>query len=133
MNFRSKLTRLFFACYLATFLGCVEYRFEQRGQPDRYLGWANSKRGLDPKLGSKGKLYLIDQEDIRPYIGGNLRRNDLRINFGVVYYINDDASIELGYRKSLFNVDHLDDHRIRTIDPFKDAKELFYIGGVIKF
>ena len=131
MNLK-RLTRLFLACFLAT-SGCVEYRLEQRGQPDHYYGWANSKKGLDPKLGSKGKLFLIDRENIRPYIGGNLRRNNLRMNFGVVYYTSDDVSLELGYRRSLFDVDHLDNHKVRTIDPLKDAEELFYIGGVIKW
>lgn len=115
-------------------MGCVEYRLERRGQPDRYYGWAKTQRNLDPRLGSKGKLYLTDRGRLRPYIGGNLRRNNVRINPGVIYYLSNTASIELGWRKSLFSVErYYDDNRIHTVNLFKDAEELFYIGGVIRF
>ncbi len=115
-------------------MGCVEYRLERRGQPDRYYGWAKTQKNLDPKLGSKGKLYLTDHGRLRPYIGGNLRRNNVRINPGVIYYLSETASIELGWRRELFSVDrYYRDHRIHKVDPFKDAEEIFYIGGVIRF
>ncbi len=133
MSLRSKLSQLCLICLLTLLSSCVEYRIRRSGQPDHYLGWAHTRKNLDPKLGSKGKFYFIDRGDVRPYLGGNFRRNNLRFNVGVIYYSNDDVSLELGWRKSLFDVNILDDHRIQTIDPFRDAEDIIYIGGVIKW
>lgn len=113
--------------------GCIEYRYARKGAPDYYYGWAHSKPHLDPKIGPKGKLYLIDEGATRPYISGNLRQGNVRANLGVIYYIDDNRSIELGYQRPLIDLQFLDRRRIRGLDPFKDAQELFYIGGVLKF
>jgi len=136
MRLRSGLTRTLLACFLATLIGCVEYRLERRGQPDRYYGWAKTVKNLDPKLGSKGKLYFTDRGNIRPYIGGNFRRNNARVNLGVIHYLSRTSSIELGWRRSLFSVEryhNFNNSRVYRVNPFKDAKEIFYIGGVIRF
>jgi len=122
-----------FLILLFIFSSCVEYRVKRPGQSDYYAGWAHSRENLDPKLGSKGKIYFIDRGDVRPYLGGNFRKNNLRFNVGVIYYSSDDVSLEIGWRKSLLDIDVLDDHRIWTIDPFRDAEDIIYIGGVIKW
>ena len=133
MKFKSVLTRVLLVCCLTSSWGCVEYRLRQHGQPDVYYGWAKTIKGLDPKLGSKGKIYFTDQGTIRPYIAGNLRRNNARINLGVIHYLNNNTSIEIGYLKALFEVDYPRYYNSYRADPFKDAEEIFYIGGVIRF
>lgn len=133
MNFKFRLTRMFLVCCLATFVGCIEYRLEQRGQLDHYYGWANTHGALDPKLGSKAKVYFVDQGNIRPYLGGSFRKNNARINVGVIYYLSSNRSIEIGYRRALLNINQLGNNRIQNIDPFKDAEWIFYVGGVIRF
>ena len=133
MRLRSWLSRLFLACFFATSLGCIEYRLKHPGMPDRYYGWAKTHKGLDPRLGSRGKIYFTNKGSIRPYLGGNLRKNSARINLGVIYYLDNTTSLELGWRKALFEINQLNHRRLRKRDPFKDAQEIFYIGGVVRF
>ncbi|MEE8113626.1 MAG: hypothetical protein V3T23_04650 [Nitrososphaerales archaeon] len=130
-----RLPRLLIAIAMSVlFTGCVEYRFTRGGLPDQYYGWGVSRKGLDCKLGPKTKIFLTPGGDIRPYVGGSFRRNDLQIGVGVVGYFSRSSSIEIGYRTTIQDITSLDDYnnRIRTIDLLKDAEELFFIGGVIK-
>ena len=115
--------------------GCIEYRLERKGLPDHYIGGPIAKRYLDPKLGSKGKIYFTDYKRTRVYLGGSLRRGSAQLNPGFMYYPSKKHSIEIGYRMSLFDIKFLDrrSRGHRRFRPFRDANNLIYIGGIIRF
>ncbi len=122
-------------CCLFFLQGCIEYRLQRQGHEDIYYGGPKTKRYLDPKLGSKGKIYFTDYKRTRVYLGGSLRRGRAQLNPGLLYYPSKSHSIEIGYRMSLFDVKFLDRRNKgdRKFRPFRDAKSLIYIGGIIRF
>lgn len=100
---------------------------------DLYLGEKISKKHLDPKFGPKGKLFLRKRGWIRPYLSGDFyRRRNLSPIIGVIMYPSNNASIVLGYRRSIWENSWRvkpDDNR----DTWRAPKELFWIGGKIVF
>ncbi len=123
------------ACCLFLLPGCIEYRLHRQGYEDIYIGGPKSKRYLDPKMGSKAKIYFTDYKRTRVYLGGSLRRGNAQLNPGFMYYPSKKHSIEIGYRISLFDVGFLNrrDKGNRRFKPFRDVKSLIYIGGIIRF
>lgn len=120
-------------CLIAS--GCIEYRFDRLKGQDRYIGWVKTKPRLDPKLGSKGKMYSGIQGPVQPYIGGHFSRRRLTMNVGVLYYLSERTSLEFGYRTEVFTTDNKafgdDMGRIDWHD--NDDDEVFYFGGKINF
>lgn len=130
----SKRLTILIGC-LCLLQGCIEYRLERRGLPDHYIGGPIAKRYLDPKLGSKAKLYFTDYKRTRIYLGGSLRKGNAQLNPGFMYYPSKKHSIEIGYRVSLFDVKFLSrrSQGNRSYRPFRDVKSLIYIGGIVRF
>ena len=136
MRLRLLARRVLLACYLTSLTGCIEYRFDHFGEQDRYIGWVTTQPNLDPKLGSKGKLYLLPpSRRINPYIGGHFSRRRLTMNAGVIYYWSKRASLEFGIRSLVWETDNTrygDD--VGTIDFHdNDDDQVFYFGGKINF
>lgn len=117
---------------------CVEYRLSRSGFEDKYIGLGtNTKPALDPKVGPKTKAFLNSGGTIRPYIGGEIiHKEELLLGLGVIYYVSQQVSLEIGYRDSVFKNDKLleqyQDHA-QNIDPWDDVNPIFYIGGVVRF
>ena len=108
--------------------------------PDKYIGWGtNTKPTLDPKVGPKVKAYLNQEGRIRPYVGGEIiRKQELLLGLGVIYYASEQVSLEIGYRDSVFKDDKLleeyrDTSSTQRMDPWDDMNPMFYIGGVLRF
>jgi len=121
-------------CLVAS-VGCVEYRFDRLNGQDRYIGWVRTRPKLDPKLGSKGKMYTGIKGPVQPYIGGHFSRRRLTMNMGIIYYLSDSASLEFGYKTEVFTTDDKtfgsDTGRITWHD--NDDDKVFYFGGKINF
>ena len=104
---------------------------------DRYIGWANSKPGLDPKVGPKAKIFFTNSGNLRPYLGGEfIRQQELLLGLGVIYYVNENKSLELGIRDSVYrDSDLLERYREEDIriDQWQDANPSLYFGGVLRF
>ena len=124
------------ACCLAALTSCIEYRLDRLAGPDRYIGWARTKPDLDPKLGSKGKLYTGLGGPVQPYLGGNFSRRRLTMNLGVINYISRSASIEIGYRWNIYTVSENSTigSRVGNVNwHSRNENDLFYFGGRINF
>jgi hypothetical protein len=103
---------------------------------DRYFGNANTKPQLDPKMGPRAKLYATNSGNIRPYIGAEvLHREELLIGLGVIYYLSESSSIEIGYRDSVYETTHYFDERDsgNRDDQWLQINPLFFLGGVIRW
>ena len=122
---------------LALSPSCIEYRLPRNGEPDRYIGWARTKPCLDPKVGPKVKVYVTDRGSIRPYLGGEIiHQNELLLGIGMIYYVDDQKSLEIGIRDSVYkNDDLLNRYRDNDFhnDPWDDANPMIFIGGVWRF
>ena len=116
-------------------MGCVEYRFDRLPGQDRYIGWVTTRPKLDPKLGSKTKMHFGIPGRTQPYIGGNYSRKRLTMNFGVIQYLSDNASVEIGYRFLLDTIqqDRWSDRTGRVDWHNNDLDDMIYFGGVIRF
>lgn len=127
----------FILLLLLMLTSCIEYRLTRPGLPDKYIGWSRTKPGLDPRVGPKAKIFFTDQGRIRPYLGGEIiRQEELLLGLGVVYYVNDNKSFELGIRDSVYRdsglLDRYRDDDTR-FDPWQDENPIFYFGGVLIF
>ncbi len=122
---------------LLLFPSCIEYRLSRPGMPDKYIGWSNTKPKLDPMIGPKTKLWLVDQSKFRAYLGGDLiHREELLMGLGVVYYASENKSFEIGIRDSVYkNTDLLDGYGegIYRMDPWAEGGLKIFIGGVLIF
>ena len=129
------IRRVILACCLVSLTGCIEYRFDRLGGPDRYLGWPTVRPHLDPKLGSKGKLYFLPPRHFNPYIGGRFSKRRLTLNVGVIQYLSRRSSLELGYRRLIFETDnpHFGDTTGNVGWRDQDGTNFFYFGGRINF
>jgi hypothetical protein len=135
MKFRSLARQVLLACCLTSLWGCIEYRFDRFDGQDRYLGWVTTRPDLDPKLGSKGKMFFLPPRHFNPYIGGRFSKRRLTINVGVIQYLSRRASLELGYRRLIFETDnpHFGDGTGSVNWNDMDEDHLFYFGGRINF
>lgn len=122
---------------LLILVSCVEYRLTRADLTEQYIGWANTKPQLDPKMGPKTKCYLLNSGDFRPYIGGEIvRKEELLIGLGVIYYASNQISWEIGYRDSVYKDTTVIDESHKdsvTIDPWKEMNPVVYFGGVLRF
>ncbi len=113
----------------------MEYRFDRFDGRDRYIGFQHTIPQLDPKLGSKGKVYLAPPNHINPYIGGRFSRRRLTINVGVIQYLSRKASLEIGYRSKIWETDN--QHFGDTVGNIgwhdNNDSNMFYFGGRINF
>jgi hypothetical protein len=116
-------------------MGCIEYRLRRPGLPDLYIGGPDYKRYLDPRLGPKGKLYLKTKGKVLPYLSGDFyRRKNLSPIVGLMIYPTRTCSIEIGYRRSIWENDwRVADERRGGINQWRAPRVLFYIGGKIVF
>lgn len=115
--------------------GCVEYRLHRQNE-ERYISlMPMSKRKLDPKLGSKAKLWVMPGEDVRIYLGGDVRDAQyVTTSLGLMMYPSDNSSIEVGIRTLLYQTDDFKPYdRDFDVDLWEDSPRLFYIGGVLIF
>jgi len=135
MKYRSLAHQIVLACCLVSLMGCIEYRFDHLAGQERYLGWGTTRPNLDPKIGPKGKLYLLPQSRINPYLGGKFSKRRLTGNIGVIYYWSSRSSLELGIRSLLFETDnhHFGDRTGGVNWDDNDDKYMFYFGGRINF
>ena len=127
---------LILLAYCLIFLtGCIEYRFDQLPGRDQYLGWVNTKEELDPKMGPKGKLYITPTRDTHLYGGGDFSKRRLTISVGMIHYLNETISLELGFRRQVFETE--DNNFGDTTGSISwnenNGDDLFYIGGRIIF
>jgi len=114
---------------------CIEYRFDNLGDRERYIGRVRTIPYLDPKLGSKGKLNVASDDFAQFYLGGNYRKKRVTGNLGVIYYLSKRASIEVGVRQLLHKVEstHFGDET-GTINWYDDtSRRSVYFGGKIIF
>lgn len=115
---------------------CVEYRWTRQGE-ERYIGWSNTPQGLDPKTGPRAKVFLTPGGSIRPYIGGEIiRQQELLLGLGVIYYVGEEKSYEIGVRDSVYKNNDLlerDDDMDRMVNPWTDYNPMIYLGGVFRF
>lgn len=123
------------ACLIVSLMGCIEYRFDRFGERDRYIGWPTTRPHLDPKLGSKGKLYFLPPKHFNPYIGGRFSKRRLTINVGVIQYLSRTSSLELGYRRLIFETDnpHFGDNTGNVSWRDQEDTHFIYFGGKINF
>lgn len=129
MIFWSMSRRLLVACCLTTLTGCVEYRFDQRVGLDR-LSYQKSHQ--DPQLGPRGKLWLKDSGAARIYVGEDFyRQRHLTIGAGMIYYLSETSSLELGYRSKVW--EEPIPRELYDIDPWDETKNFFFIGGRINW
>lgn len=114
---------------------CIEYRFDRFAGRDKYLGWVKTIPKLDPKLGSKGKIYSGISGPTQPYVGGRFSRRRLTINFGVIYYISGTSSLECGLRQRIFQTtdERFGDNTGVINWKDNDDDRMFYFGGRINF
>lgn len=115
---------------------CIEYRFDHLGVRDYYIGYVRTIPALDPKMGSKAKLYMGIGGPTQPYIGGHFARRRLTMNLGVIHYLSPRSSIEVGYRTQIHKFEgsrwgdetgNLNWHNSNL------EEDLFYFGGVFRF
>lgn len=115
---------------------CIEYRL-RRDEAERYISLVPIDRhNLDPKLGSKAKLWIDTEGDFRSYLGGDFRDGQyVTVSLGVMLYPNDHSSIEIGVRTLLFQTDLAKpyDDGDRYINLWEDEPRFFFIGGVLRF
>ena len=135
MSLRSFTRLALLACCFTSLIGCIEYRFDRFVEEDRYIGWVTTKAHLDPKMGSKGKMHFGIPGPFQPYIGGHFSRRRLTMNVGVIYYLNDDASLEFGFRKQVFQTDNSNfGDTVGTVDWHdNDDDNVIYFGGKMVF
>lgn len=135
MNLRSIAHRVLLACCLTSLTGCIEYRFDHFGEQDRYIGWVTTRPKLDPKLGSKVKMYLLPPSRMNPYIGGHFSRRRLTMDVGVLYYLSQTVSLEMGYRSLMWETDsdHFGNDTGDLTWRDNDADQILYFGGRINF
>ena len=135
MRLRSLARQALLACCLTSLWGCIEYRFDRLPGQDRYIGWVTTRPHLDPKLGSKVKLYFAPPSRFNPYVGGRFSRRRLTINVGVIQYLSRRASLELGYRRLVFETDdpRFGDRTGNINWNDMDEDHLIYFGGRINF
>ena len=90
---------------------------------------------LDPKLGAKTKLWIYPGEQIRLYVGGDIRDVQyVTTTVGVIYYNDWNYSFELGVRTLLYEDQSFKDlDRNFDVDPWENAPNLIFIGGVYYF
>lgn len=127
---------LILLAYCLIFLtGCIEYRFDQLPGRDQYLGWVKTKEEIDPKMGPKGKLYMAPTGDTHLYGGGDFSKMRLTISVGMIHYLNETMSLELGFRTQVFETDNdnFGDATGNVSWNENDGDDLFYIGGRIIF
>jgi len=131
----SFLWRVVLTCCFTSSIGCIEYRFDRFAEGDRYIGWVTTKPRLDPKLGSKGKMHFGIEGVTQPYIGGNFSRRRLTLNVGVIQYLSDNVSLELGYRTKIFETENRNfGDTVGTVDWHdNDDDNVFYFGGKVVF
>lgn len=126
--------RVLVACCLATLTGCVEYRFRHLDGRDYYVGYPHTIGRLDPKISSKGKVYLAPRGIANPYVGGKFSKRRLTMDLGVLYYPSLSHSIELGYRMEVWqtNNQRFGDNTgdVRWDD---GSQDIAYFGGRINF
>lgn len=120
---------------LATFTGCVEYRHRYADGRDQYIGWPTIKPNLDPQMGSRSKAYSGIDGWTQPYLGGNVSRRRLTMNVGVVQYLSESSSIEIGHRFQVYTIDsdNITNDGVKIDWHNDEIKNLFYIGGRINF
>lgn len=136
MSLKSLVHRVILACCFTTLAGCIEYRFDHFGGRDQYIGWVTTDPRLDPKLGSKTKLYLGVQGPVQPYLGAHFSRKRLTTNVGVIHYLSRNASLELGYRFNVYVLSEqstLGDKTGNLNWHSRNENNLLYFGGRINF
>lgn len=124
-------------CLAALFVlsSCIEYRWNRNGE-ERYVSTVPIKnRNLDPKAGSKAKLWLATEGKWRPYLGGDVRDAQFFTGtIGLMFIPSETLSIEIGYRGLIYQNDDFQQYRDDSkIDPWDDAPRMFYIGSVFIF
>jgi hypothetical protein len=132
MKIRSLVRQLLIMGCLTTFTGCVEYRHKYADGRDQYFGWPVTRSKLDPQLGSRGKAYLTNNDDINLHVGGKGSRRRLTISLGVIQYMSDTSSIEFGYRFEVYDKNDFSRGILRDWHD-SDVSDLFYFGGRINF
>ena len=115
---------------------CVELRLSRRDKDGNeltplYIGKTN-KTELDTRLGSRNKLWLVESDSARIYVGSNLKKNKLTIGTGIVYYPCSNISIEIGTRRRLVEIEELR-QREEIQNTWEDSRQLFFIGGKIRW
>lgn len=114
---------------------CVEFRLSKGEVRDKYFGNANTKTYLDPKLGPQTKIYFANAGNIRPYIGGEiLHKQELLFGVGMIEYLSEHASLEIGVRDSIYSTTRpLNGEREVSYDSWDGYNPMFFVGGVIKW
>lgn len=116
---------------------CIEYRFNRNGT-ERYLSTTPSSprhQYLDPKLGSKSKLWLCPGDSLRFYVGADVRDVQyVTSTVGLIYYDDWSYSLEIGIRTLVYEDQSFKDYDQNfSINSWRDAPNLIFIGGVFYF
>ena len=124
-------------CLAALFVlsSCIEYRWNRHGE-ERYISTVPIKnRNLDPKAGSKAKLWLVTEGKWRPYLGGDVRDTQyITGTIGLMVVPSPTLSFEVGWRTLLYQNDDFKRYEEHDrFDPWDDAPRMVYFGGVLLF
>tara|TARA_R110000824_G_C14680580_1_gene620213 strand:- start:37 stop:357 length:321 start_codon:yes stop_codon:yes gene_type:complete len=90
---------------------------------------------LDPKLGSKSKLWLYPGQNVGLYTGVDVRDAQyVTSTTGFIFYHDWSYSLEIGVRVLMYENQSFKNYDQNfDVNPWRDSPNFIFIGGVLYF